>query len=215
MEIAMTNGSPKKNSGVSISIMEQLEKNIDSQILKYQAINFIKESNTNYGAIINKILNADVIVFVFPLYVDMLPMPLINFLNLIELHSLSTLKKPRVYAVCHSGFYEAAQNETAIDIIENFCNRVGFIWKYGIGIGAGTFLGKSGNISNGPTKEIYNVLKALSINIKSNDESKKENIFISPTIPRSMYELGGNIEWFVKAKANKVVFRLFSTPFLK
>lgn len=215
MEIAMINGSPKKNSGVSISIMEQLEKNIDSQILKYQAINFIKESNTNYGAIINKILNADVIVFVFPLYVDMLPMPLINFLNLIELHSLSTLKKPRVYAVCHSGFYEAAQNETAIDIIENFCNRVGFIWKYGIGIGAGIFLGKSGNISNGPTKEIYNVLKTLSIDIKSNDESKKENIFISPTIPRSMYELGGNIEWFVKAKANKVVFRLFSTPFLK
>lgn len=213
MNLVILNGSPKKSKSSTAAIIQLIKENIGYDITVFQAIDFMRKSDAENEATIDRILKADILLFVFPLYVDALPMPLIRVMQCLEdeMKALKSIQK--VYAICHCGFYEASQNEVALNMICNFCNRIGLTWKYGVGIGAGVFLGGAKDIKKGPTKEIFNVLYSLCNDIKSNSTVKKDNVFIVPSMPRFIYKFGGNMGWKRQAQSNGVADKLHSIPF--
>lgn len=147
-------------------------------------------------------LAADVLLIAFPLYVDSLPMPLIRVLVELEQEAKVVKPLPKVYAVCHCGFYESSQNETALRIIKNFCSRAGLDWQYGLGIGAGVFFGMTDDPSKWPAKTVYDALQKLSADVLSNQGNQAENVFVTPSVPRFIYKAGGNFGWKAQLRKN-------------
>lgn len=52
-----------------------------------------------------------------------------------------------MYGLVNCGFLEGTQNSIAIDIFKNYCERIGFKWRIGVGIGGGEFMTGSKNMS--------------------------------------------------------------------
>lgn len=181
--IVLINGSPKINYGASYNYL----KFFNSEI-----INNIKYNEED----INKILNSDIIVFSFPLYIDSLPSNFIRFLNLLE--DLKFTNKS-IYAICNCGFYESIQCEIALNIIKNFCIKTQNKYMGGIAIGTGPigFLNYpliNTNIKKKLKKFYQNVL----------NKSNFKNIYTKSKLPRFIYLKFANHSWKKQIKKNLI-----------
>ena len=203
------NGSPKPKDSVSGIFIDKIEEFLEKKPKTYHVNQLIDEKNGLNT--LHDILNSDVLVFVFPLYVDSLPAPLIKVLTRIEEIGKNTNgNQPKVYAISNCGFFEPGHNRLALDIVKNFSSHLGMSWGYGIGIGGGGLIAsQSKNIAkDGSASNVYNVLYEFCKAIENNDKAienkhdKKENVFLSPEIPRSLYKLGGNLGWYQIAMKN-------------
>lgn len=113
-----------------------------------------------------------------------------------------TNRDTRVYCVVNSGFYEGKQNAIAIEILENWCNKVGLVWGMGIGFGGGGGLAYMGScpLGKGPKASLGTAYKDLSKKIIT--KSSSENTYISIGFPRCFYKLGAEMGWRKMIKAN-------------
>lgn len=75
------------------------------------------------------------IVFVFPLYVDSVPVTLLNFLKAMEDNAL--LKKPTISVVINCGFIEPYQNDIAVKMLQLFARKNGYPYGSTFKIGSG------------------------------------------------------------------------------
>lgn len=200
--IVAINGSPKTKDSVSAIFIHQIESIISREIPIYQAAQLARQ--TDVDSVLGSILDAEVLLIVFPLYVDSLPAQLIKALTLLETAAKSTDHcLPNVYAICNCGFFEAKHNRLALDMIKNFCDRAGFCWCFGIGVGGGGMVGSMAkNMAKGPSANVYGAILKLCDSVK-NGHAEQENILVTPKIPRFLYKLGGNIGWRRMIKANK------------
>lgn len=214
MKITVVNGSPKKKQGTTAKIINTLETMIREELVVYQAVDLLKMSEEESDLELAQLMDTEILLFVFPLYVDCLPMPIIHTLELLEERRKEEESLPRVYAISQCGFFEGTHNHTALKIIQNFCEKNGFLWQYGIGIGAGGYLSGVKEFGAGPTKNIYDVLLTLSTDMQKPEE-ERENIFLSPSIPRLLYRLGGNMGWKKQGRKNGVGKELDAQPFLR
>ena len=74
-----------------------------------------------------------------PLYVDSLPSTTIRALQEIKQHRRSCNNKPqRLVVIINSGFPEAEQNYTALQICRRFALESGFEWLGGLPLGGGS-----------------------------------------------------------------------------
>ena len=193
-KIAAINGSPKANNSASGILISQIEAIAETTFTVYQAAKLIRQESIS--AAMADILNANVLLIVFPLYIDSLPAPVVKVLTLLEREAVKEGgQPPKVYSVCNCGFYEAENNRLALDIIRNFCVSAGLPWGYGIGIGAGgSIQSLSPNMSGGPMANVYAALCELVESIR-NHRSLQKNQFLTPEIPRSVYLSEANKAW--------------------
>lgn len=187
--------SPKGKNSTSKLIADEISKGIDPDKFKSNYI-FISNNFENYDEIFNTINNADIIFFSFPLYVDSLPSHMLNFLFEYEKFVKDNLRSssipPKVYAISNCGFLEGTQNKHALNIIENFCDKVNFNWMYGLGIGAGAFaIGPEGiNEKSKIKKPIYTAINTLIEDI--NNCNNNSNKYVHPRMLKSLFMLVGN-----------------------
>lgn len=200
MKIALISGSPK-NISASNFILKEL------RILLEKDSNIITEYHFRKSHIdrndMEKIIECDVLVFVFPLYVDAIPSHLISCL--IELEDFIASykeKKIKVYSIVNCGFYEGVQNKVAIEIMENWCIKAGLQWGQGVGIGAGGMISMLQGVPSGygPRKNMDKALMKLANNILEN--GTEENIFITANFPRIAYKLAAERGFRQAIKAN-------------
>jgi hypothetical protein len=128
------NGSPKVINSNSSYFINIITKKLD----KY---NIFELKNKDYNNIINSINKSDIIILVFPLYVDSPTSITISFLDYIIDNQIS-LKNKNIYTIINCGFREGEQNITAINIIKRWCEKVNAIYCSSILIGAGEIVGK-------------------------------------------------------------------------
>jgi len=224
--IAVINGSPKARESTSEMFIDQIQKFLHAKVMVYQARQFVRRKNTSqkltYRKLTSKkiydILKADVLLIVFPLYIDSLPAPLIRILTLIEEHVVTTDGRlPSVYAICNCGFFEAERNQLALQMIEHFSTRTGMSWGYGIGVGCGgavQLLRKSMIQGKGLAADVYAALRQLGDAIQD-ENIKRQNVFVAPEIPRFWYMLNGNMHWQQMAKQYRTEKSLRAKPHLE
>ena len=90
--------------------------------------------------ILQSLKTAGKAVFVIPLYVDGVPSHMLPFMREMEDFCRENGLRLKVYVIANNGFIEGKQNETLMQIMENFCVRSGLEWCGGIGIGGGVML---------------------------------------------------------------------------
>jgi hypothetical protein len=202
MKIIIINGSPKtlkSNSEILGNYLFPLLK--ENNIKKYYSIYFQLNNKTK-----NEIYNSDVLIFIFPLYVDGIPSNLLKLLVKFEKENV-VRPKTKIYCIVNNGFYEGRQNFLAILHMKNWCKKVNAKWGQGIGIGSGELLPylKKFKLGQGPLKNLEKILNRFSRNILTLNSDK--NIYINPNWPKSLYFIQGSISWILKARKNNIKIR--------
>ena len=202
MKITVINGSPKavkSNSEILGNYLFPLLK--ENNIKKYYSIYFQLNGKTK-----NEIYNSDVLIFIFPLYVDGIPSNLLKLL--VEFEKEKVIKSgSKIYCVVNNGFYEGKQNFLALLHMKNWCKKVNAKWGQGIGIGSGELLPylKKFKLGQGPLKNLEKILNKFSRNILTLNSDK--NIYINPNWPKILYFIQGSISWILKARKNNLKIR--------
>lgn len=203
MKITMINGSPKPGRSNSGWFLEKLEEQF-GEAHDIIHCNAAKRHTIDFQTI----LETDVIVFSFPLYVDAIPAHLFKMMADLEqyMHD-SPPKDIQVYAIVNSGFFEGQQNQIALDIVKNWCLRAGLQYGQGIGQGGGEMVGAMDNVplGKGPLKNCGKALKTLAHNIEA--RTCEENILCSPNFPRFAYHVAGTFGFWCVARKNGLKIR--------
>ncbi len=214
-------GSPGGASSTSASlghyILDQLavqgfvttELNIQSEVQSSDLQTFCKTID-----------DAEIILLTFPLYVDSLPAPVINTLELIRDRRVkSPVNNQKLIAIVNCGFPEASHNEWALAICEQFAQEAGIHWMGGLSLGMG------GVVHGKPVSELggigTNIVNALDLVVESivqkEDKIPEEAIeyMATPPIPyKWMYTSIASISWIFGALKNKVLTKIGSKPFV-
>ena len=193
MRICMVNGSPKRAGGASEELLKVLEKHLGAEH------DYIRCTTADIDPqeLAENIGNSDAAVISFPLYSDGVPSHLLRLLLSIETSFTESVK---LYVIVNNGFYESRQDRIALDMMHLFCDRAGLEWGQGVGIGGGGMIRRGMADRPGQMKKAFRALGVLAENITSGE--RKEDIYIDPGIPRSLYMFGGNIGWKRMAKKN-------------
>ena len=202
MKISIINGSPKvgkSNSEILGNYILSLLK--DNEIKKYYSISVRLDNKIK-----NEIHNSDILIFLFPLYVDGIPSNLLKLLVKFEEEKV-VKSETKIYCIVNNGFYESKQNRLAILQIKNWCEKVKARWGQGIGVGAGELLPylKKYKLGQGPLKNLGNVLDEFSSNILT--LKSDEDIYINPNWLKSLYFFQGSISWILKGRKNNLRVR--------
>ena len=196
IKIALLNGSPKTKNSVTELLIKELQEQLRDCEVKEFSLRTPQLKNAQ------EIINHDVLVICFPLYVDGVPSHLLSCLEELRAKLVRQKADIKVYAISNAGFYEGHQNRHALRMIKNWCTKCGLTWGQGIGIGGGGMIHSIQNVPNGkgPKKNISMALNALASNILSGSGS--ENIYVNGGIPRFLYKLAGEMGWRQTGKAN-------------
>ena len=202
MKITIINGSPKtvkSNSEILGNYLFPLLK--ENNIKKYYSIYFQLNDKTK-----NEIYNSDVLIFIFPLYVDGIPSNLLKLLVKFEKENI-VRPETKIYCIVNNGFYEGKQNFLALLHMKNWCKKVNAKWGQGIGIGSGELLPylKKFKLGQGPLKNLEKILNRFSRNILTLNSDK--NIYINPNWPKILYFIQGSFSWILKARKNNLKIR--------
>lgn len=198
MKIVGINGSPKYSGSSSEIILKELEALLTGH--EYLGISVRKPEITEEMK--TQILDCDILVFAFPLYVDSIPSQMTAALQQMESILRDAQTDKMVYAVVNCGFYEGRQNHIALKIMKCWCQKAGLSWGQGLGIGGGGMIPMFTHIPEGKgiKKDFSETLKELAENITRG--GRAEDRFISPGIPRIMYKLAGQMGWRKQIKDN-------------
>ncbi|MFL0198633.1 flavodoxin [Clostridium sp. WILCCON 0269] len=196
-KLYFVNGSPKVNNSVSEALIDNLYAMILNDNIE------VNRASLNNRVNYEDITNSDILVIASPLYVDLLPSTVIEFLMNLEQQTKNMKKLIRVYAVVNCGFFEGIQNRHALRILENFCTKVGYEWRFGVGVGAGEFMKNTKSIipfNSEIKKDAYNAFMEIKKDIDNDFKYNKENIFTSPRISKDIFISNGNVYWIEAAE---------------
>ena len=210
MKITAINGSPKISGSVSGMIIRQLEQFLGEEARLYHAMSLVREPAD--PVTLREMLDADVLLAAFPLYVDGLPAPLVELLARLAGAAGETSAKPLVYAAVNCGFYETAHTAPALDMMRHFTERAGLAWGRGLGIGRGGMLGSMGDSwAHGPAHRVHGALLEMAAGMGRGESGP--DVFTAPLFPRFLYMAGGNMNWRRLAKKNGVRKKLNERPY--
>jgi multimeric flavodoxin WrbA len=172
------------------------------------------QSDKGRAMLLEAVENADLIILSFPLYVDSLPAPVIEAMELIFMHGLE--KEARFAVIANCGFPEAQHNNLALAICRRFAKAAGMEWVGGLALGMG------GALSGKPLEDqggmVRSVVKSLNLAVEAlaNDESIPDEaigLMARPLIPAWMYTTIGNIGWRRQAKRYGTRKKLHDRPY--
>jgi hypothetical protein len=178
----------------------------------------ILKSDEDKHKLLLSVSRADLVVLAFPLYVDCLPYPVINALELIagNRQAGAGSKKQSLLCVVNCGFPEARQNDTAVAICRQFAREAGFEWLGGLALGAGEVInGRSLSEVKGQAR---NVIRSLDLAIDALADGKPVperavDLMARPLVPRWLYLLLGGSRWKRESKQHGVRERLSARPY--
>lgn len=128
-KILILNGSPRAVKSNSKTYAEIFIKNCRMESEYFPIF------KTNHEVLCSKIEDFSDVLFVFPLYVDAIPVTLLQFLK--DLEKFSIKRKPRISVLVNCGFLEYRQNDVAVDMMRLFCRENGYEFGSVLKIGGG------------------------------------------------------------------------------
>lgn len=199
MNILLINGSPKVKDSASEVILRELEGYLEGHTISYCPLPANKPLNESQ---LQMLTGQDALVIAFPLYVDSIPSHFLRALMEIEGYLHKNPTKIVVYGIVNCGFYEGRQNHLALDMLKNWCVKSGISWGRGLGIGGGGMLVglRSVPVGQGLRKIPSAALQELAKNVEQKQTG--DDVFISPAIPRFIYQIGGHMGWRKQIKQN-------------
>jgi len=167
---------------------------------------------------------ADVIVVSFPLYVDQLPAPLIQTLELIAdrrkgAQGATPWPGPlvqRLVAVVQCGFPETHQTRPAVDIMRQFARETGFQWAGALALGMGGAVGgRPLDKAGGMLRRVVQAIDLTAASLLSGGGAPEEAtaLMARPLMPRRLYHLAANWGFRRQIKRHGARTRVYDRPY--
>lgn len=202
--LCFINGSPRKERSGSSYLISELVKLLDNNVKTNEY--FISDLMNN-KSLLEEVISYDKILFASPLYADCFPSTMLEFMAEFEIFiKEKNIKKIDIYCIVNCGFLEGTQNRIAINIVKNYCIKLNFNWRFGIGIGGGEFMAGSKNmpLNSRMKKTVYNAFLALKEDIENTSNTQIDNILVNASMPKFIFKLAGNVSWKSMAKKNNL-----------
>ena len=135
MKTVFINLSPKKRFCASAYFLF-----LQRLFVKGTKVNEKLRTPADYERVLEKLRDAQTVVFGLPLYVDGIPSHVLRFLEKMEEFCKENHLRLNVYCIANNGFIEGKQNEPLMQNLEHFCSRADLTWGGGVGIGGGVML---------------------------------------------------------------------------
>jgi NAD(P)H-dependent FMN reductase len=136
-------GSPRGKASVSAAIAAHLAALLAERGLTAatQSIYKCLRKDRALGSLSAAVRTADVVVLATPLYVDSLPAPVTEALEILARQAVTGgSHRPRFMAMVNCGFPEAVHTDTALAICRRFGEQASLDWIGGLAIGGGGML---------------------------------------------------------------------------
>jgi len=204
INLCVINGSPRKQNSGSTYLISELNKLLDNNVetKEYYISNLMKDKT-----LLEEIISYDKIIFTSPLYADCFPSTMLEFMAAFEdfIKEKDTIKMD-MYCLVNCGFLEGTQNKIALNIMKIYCMRLGFNWRFGVGIGGGEFMtgSKEMPLNSRIKKPVYNAFLALKEDIENNSDGQVDNILTNAKIPKFIFKFAANIGWKSMAKKDNL-----------
>ena len=214
-------GSPKTRKSTSNSLGGYLFEQLSAHNIQTETIypHTVLRSPAKMQAMLEAVDAADLVMLAFPLYVDTLPAPVIEALELIAAHrqGRDASQRQLFTAISNCGFPEAHHNANALAVCEIFAQQAGFEWAGALALGAGEIVaGESLAQAGGKTIRMRQALNLAAEALAMGKAIPKaaQEIFGKPIIPHWVYRLTGAMRWNKQAKGFGVKKLLKRQPYL-
>ena len=199
-KVILLNGSMRFTNGNSAILAKQLAKQLNKETETIALGRYLKDM----PALIDKLEEAQSIVFCVPLYVDGLPGQVIRLMETWAQREKVSFKK--IYVLGNMGLYECEQLVNLFEAVRQWSDKMGFEYGGALGVSAGELIGvlmQHLKFGGWPTQKIARGMNRLS---KTIDEGgKTEDIYTEPYLfPRSIYLAIANTNWNSLAKKNGI-----------
>lgn len=210
--ILLLNGSLRKsksNSNHFLNLLKtQLKDSYESvQLHQLKDLNIMKDL----------FQKADACVIGMPVYVDGVPAQVMEFMEQMYLQYQGQFAQLPVYVIANLGFYESKQSNVLLEIVKNWCSKMGFFYGGGLAIGAGEMLGtlKKIPLDQGPNQQLGKGIRQFAEAIS--DKRCIEDINVKPSyFPRRLYILAAHRNWYKMSKQNGLHRKaLYQRPVVK
>jgi NAD(P)H-dependent FMN reductase len=226
MKALLIIGSPKGKAGISYNLGRGLLDRLEAggmEVVETTVAAALRSSEERHR-LYRAVDEADVIVVSFPLYVDQLPAPLIQTLELLadrKLGAQGATPWPgplaqRLVAVVQCGFPETHQARPAVAIMRQFARETGFQWAGALALGMGGAVG--GRSLDKPGGMLGNVVRALDMAATSLlaggfVPAEAEALLAKPLMPKRLYHLAANWGFRSQIKRHGAGKRAYDRPY--
>jgi hypothetical protein len=219
-------GSPKGKASSSYALGGYLVRKLEAGGMEVEemTVSAALQSTENLHHLQQAIDAADLLVVAFPLYVDQLPAPLIQLLELIADRRKGQPSVPpaagplvqKLAAIVQCGFPEARQNQPAVDITRQFAKEAGFEWAGALALGMGGAVGgrrleEAGGLLRNVVKALDRAAASLSAGGGVPDEATA--LMARPLMPRWLYLPASNWSFKRELKKHGARGRVYDRPF--
>lgn len=202
MEILILCGSPRFGKGpgecTSLYLIQQLKARLEPGFqVRTEAANPAR----NLDELAQALPAARRLILAFPLYDDSIPAGLLETLAGLErrLSGRPGLGEIPVYGLVNCGFFEAAHNELAVEMLEIWRKRLGFRPGRILAVGGGEMV-RQAPMGPGPLASLSKNLDALARDVQSG--AAGPTLWAQPNFPRPLYRLAGNLGFRQQARKN-------------
>ncbi len=212
-------GSPRGNKSNSNSLGGYLFEQLGAQEIETETVYLyaLLRSAEKMKALFDSMDAADLIVLVFPLYVDSIPAPVIDLLEKIVLNRNGKEKRRKLFAsIANCGFPEDHHNATALRICEIFARQAGFEWAGSLALGGGEVISGIPLVQGGGrTIRIRKSLDLAAASLAKGQAIPKtaQELMGKPSIPNWVYRMMGGLGWKKQAKRYGVHESLNNQPY--
>jgi multimeric flavodoxin WrbA len=135
-------GSPRGRASVSAAIATHLQALLCERGLSVatELLHDWRRKDPTLRGLATRLDEADLVALATPLYVDALPAPLTEALELLARGRERASRRARFLAIVNCGFPEAVHTETALAICRAFAQQASLDWIGGLGVGGGGML---------------------------------------------------------------------------
>ncbi len=189
-KVSLINGSPRGAKASSLLFLHDLGDLLEKNGIQSTVYTIcLSNDRANSRELLEAMRTSDSLIFSFPLYAYTLPAA---FTQLLEEygeyvgHGGVTNKAPLVYAFVNSGYPVPRVNEEALRVMQLYCIRFGFNWRFGAGIGGGLIVAMTRRIPliNRKLRQTYKRIIEDIIRCDISAYETAENVWIRPVLPK-------------------------------
>jgi hypothetical protein len=218
-------GSPKGKASTSHVLGTALLKRLEAGGMETEEITILEglRSPEARDRLLKAMDSASLVIVSFPLYVDALPAPLVQVLELVAqsqkpaaaVHP-SAGTRPKIASLVQCGFPETFQNRPALDIMRKFAAEAGYDWAGGLAMGMGGAVAR--NPLDKATGMARNVVKALdlaAVALLAGNAIPEEAVTLmgKPLMPKWIYLFAANFGMKSQAKKHGVRKAMYAKPY--
>lgn len=219
-------GSPKGKTSSSYTLGGYLVRKLEAGGMEVEEMTVAAalQSTENQHRLHKAADAADLVVVAFPLYVDQLPAPLIQTLELIAERRKGTLVASpwagplvqKLAVIVQCGFPETIHNQPAVDIMRQFVREAGFAWAGVLAMGMGGAVGgKSLEKEGGLVRKVVKALDMAAAPLASGGDIPEEasRLMARPLMPGWLYVLAANWGFRGEIRKHGAHGRVYDRPY--